>query len=600
MSNSTETQEDIDREVVESDVTFVGAGPACLAGAIHLHNLIEAHNEQADLNPDIEPINPKIVILEKGAEVGSHGISGAVLDPIALTELIPDWKEREDFPLEQWVERESMIALTSETAGIEWPFLPPELHDTGKPIISIAKFQRWLAENASERGIEILTGTAGWNLLYDENGTVRGVRTRDRGLDTDGTPKEEYEPGADVNAKVTILGEGPRGTLSRQLMNQFKLQEGRNEMAYEMGCKEVLQFPKGTIKDGFVHLIAGYPLGLPGIPSSTFGGGFIYSMADDKVCIGLLAVLDAPNPDQDVQYLLQKVKLHPKIRNILGKGKVVKYGAKAVTVGGWGCMPKLYAPGAMLVGDSASFLNAPRIKGIHLSMKSGMLAAEAAFEALLKGDSSEQVLSVYKQKVDESWIRKEMEISQNFHTDITNKGLVVSGVNYGIAKFFGPSSNIAKGHEDHEGMKKIDSFYKGSTKRPQMVTPGRYEDLEKHYRGADDDDAYIIDKLTAVYLSGSIHDEHQPCHLKVRPEIRNFAPDHCVTTCTKEYGNPCERFCPAQVYNIVDDAEAKNGKRLQVDFSNCVHCKTCDIRDPYQIIEWVPPEGGEGPEYDYL
>ena len=280
-------------------------------------------------------------------------------------------------------------------------------------------------------------------------------------MDTDGTPKEEYEPGAEVKAKVTILGEGPRGTLSRKLMNHFKLQEGRNEMAYEMGCKEVLQFPKGTIKDGFVHLLAGYPLGLPGVPGSTFGGGFIYSMAEDKVCIGLLAVLDAPNPDQDVQYLLQKIKLHPKIRAILGKGKVVKYGAKAVTVGGWGCMPK------------------------PMSLVSCWTQLLAMLSSL-----------------------------------------------------------------------------------PKMVTPGRYEDLEKHYRGADDDDAYIIDKLTAVYLSGSIHDEHQPCHLKVRPEIRSFAPDHCVTKCTEEYGNPCERFCPAQVYNIVDDATEPNGKRLQVDFSN--------------------------------
>ncbi len=588
-----------EREAVDCDVCFVGAGPACLAGAIHLNNLIEAHNERAVLDDSMTPLQAKIALLEKGSDVGAHGISGAVLDPLALQELIPDWKERPDFPLEQWVERESMMILTSEQSGIEWPFLPPELHDTGKPIISIARFQKWLGEIASDRGVEILTGTAGWDLLYDEQGAVAGVRTRDRGLDAQGNPKSEYEPGANVNAKITIIGEGPRGHLSRILMQKYNLQEGRNEMGYEMGCKEVLQFPKGTIKEGFVKLIAGYPLGLPAMPGSTFGGGFIYSMSDDRVCIGLLAVLDADNPDQDVQYLLQKLKLHPKIRNVLGKGKVIKYGAKAVTVGGWGCMPKLYAPGAMIVGDSASFLNAVRIKGIHLAMKSGMLAAETAFESLLKQDNSDTVLSAYKEKIDESWIKKEMEPSRNFHTDISTKNMVVSGIGYLSSQVFGGSS-IHPGHEDHEGMKTLQQKYKGDlSKRPEMYEPGRYSDLKAHYKGADED-PYIIDKLTAVYFSGSLHDEHQPCHLKVQPEIKNFAADHCVTRCTEEYGNPCERFCPAQVYNIVEDLQAASGKRLQVDFSNCVHCKTCDIRDPYQIIQWVPPEGGEGPDYDFL
>ena len=242
---------DIERERLEADVLFVGAGPACLAGAIRLQNQIEMHNEKADLDPNIQRIeNPSIVIIEKGSEVGSHGISGAVLDPKALTELIPDWKELEDFPLEQWVEQEQMLVL-SETAGFALPVMPPEFHDTGKPIVSIARFQKWMADIASERNIEIMTSTAGWDLLYNEEGTVCGVRTRDRGLDHHSQPKDEYEPGADIFAKVTIIGEGPRGTIARKLMNKYNLLDN-NPITYEMGCKEVLQLPEGSVKKGFV------------------------------------------------------------------------------------------------------------------------------------------------------------------------------------------------------------------------------------------------------------------------------------------------------------------------------------------------------------
>lgn len=585
---------EIERDIIEADVCFIGAGPACLAGAIQLHKRIEEQNEKNFNNPEIPAIpNPKIIVIEKGSEVGAHGISGAVLDPRALLELIPDWKELPDFPLERYVEREQMIVLT-ESSSFGLPMMPPEFHDKGKPIISIARFQKWLADICEERGIEILTATSGWELLYNENRTqVTGVRCRDHGLDFHNQPTDEYEPGADILAKVTIIGEGPRGHLSRQLIQHFDLENGHNPMTYEMGCKEVLQLPEGSVKDGFVYLTAGYPLsGSLGPINGTFGGAFIYSMANDQVCIGLLAVLDAKDPSQDVQYLLQKLKLHPKIKEILSGGRVIKYGAKAVTVGGWGCMPKIYAPGAMMVGDTASFLNAARIKGIHLSMKSGMLAGETAFEALMSDDYSEASMSTYKKKVDASWIREEMETSQNFHTDITHSGLVTGSIRYGMAKVFGPG-NIRAASEDHTAIHPIKDF----KDIPNMVEPGRYEDLLPHYKGADEDDCYIIDKLTAVYLSGSIHDEHQPCHLRVEPESMGFAADHCVTRCKEEYGNPCERFCPAQVYNIVEE----NGKdKLQVDFSNCVHCKTCDIRDPYQIIKWVPPEAGEGPEYHMM
>ena len=573
---------EIERESMPVDALFVGGGPASLAGAIHLMDLIEKHNEGiADGSIDGEELDePMIALIEKGSEVGSHGVSGAVLDPRALNELIPDWKEREDFPVERYVEREHMLALTSATGGFALPFMPPELHDMGKPIVSIAKFQQWLAEIAEEKGVMIFPGFAGTELLYDDEGRVAGVQTGDKGIDAHGEEKDNFEPGMLLETPLTIIGEGPRGHLARQLMNKYGLQDGRNEMGYETGCKEVLELPEGTVKDGFVYLTAGYPLQRPPFGAGVFGGAFIYSMAGDKVCIGLLAATDGDDPGMDVQYLLQKLKLHPKVREVLKGGKVVKYGAKTVTVGGWGCMPKLYAPGAMIVGDSASFLDAARIKGIHLSMKSGMLAAEAAFEAMKSGDNSDEALSLYKKLIDESWVREIMEPTQNFHAGFSNGGMVGGGISYLWSKVAGPGT-IKPTQEDHTHRKKLNG-----KSLPTQVGPGKYADLEY-------DGEYIIDKLTAVYLSGTTHDEHQPCHLLIEDT------DVCATKCVEEYGNPCERFCPAQVYNMVDNEETGR-KEMQVDFSNCVHCKTCDIRDPYQIIKWVPPEGGDGPEYGIL
>ena len=564
---------EIERESMPVDALFVGGGPACLAGAIHLMKLIKAHNEGVESGKiEGKALNDlTIALIEKGSEVGSHAISGAVLDPRSLDELVPDWRKREDFPLERWVEREQMVLLTEKSA-FPAPLMPPDMSDHGKPIVSIGKFQKWLAAIAEEEGVMIFPGFAGVDLLFNEEGRVNGVRTGDKGLDAHGEPRDNFEPGMLLESPVTILGEGPRGHLARILMNKFKLQEGRNEMTYEMGCKEVLEFPDGVIQDGFVLLTAGYPLG------EVFGGAFIYAMGGNRACIGLLASLDAPDPAQDVHYLLQKLKMHPYVRKILGKGKVIRYGAKAVTVGGWACMPKLYAPGAMLVGDTASFLNAARIKGIHLSMKSGMLAAETAFEAIKSGDSSEKAMSLFQKKIDESWVRAEMEPSKNFHAHMSRYGVLGGAFRFGLDKVFGP------GETAH-----VEPDYKGLKRMSQVHTNNRLpERNEVPYDGT-----YLIDKLTDVYMSGTKHDEHQPCHLKIADT------EICATRCAEEYGNPCERFCPAQVYNMVMN-EAAGRKEMRVDFSNCVHCKTCDIRDPYNIIRWVPPEGGQGPEYGIL
>jgi len=556
------------RESMPVDVLFVGGGPSCLAGAIHLMDLIAKHNEKASDEQKI--VEPMIAIIEKGSEVGAHGISGAVLDTRALEELIPDYAER-GFPAERLVETEEMVFLTEKRA-LKAPLMPPPLVDHGRPIISIARFQKWLAGIAEERGVNIFPGFGGWELLWDGD-RVTGVRTGDKGLDKNGQPTSRTELGMDLEAKVTIIGEGPRGHLARQLIDRRGLNKGSQPQVYEIGVKEILEMPPGTVKRGEVTLTMGFPLDY-----ETFGGAFLYSLEGDRIAIGLLVGLDSQDPAMDAHYLLQKLKNHPYIRQKLAGGKVVKYGAKTVTTGGWASIPKLYADGAMIVGDSASFLNPLRIKGIHLSMKSGMLAAEAAFEALKRGDASEAVLATYKERLDASWVREEMEPAKNFHSSFKS-GLFSGLFKSGLQMLFGPGDEIVSFEADYKKMKKIAAVHgsRGYPARDDLVYDG----------------TYLIDKLTDVYHSGTKHDEHQPAHLHV------LEPDVCATKCAEEYGNPCERFCPAQVYNMETD-EHSGKRKLRIDFSNCVHCKTCDIRDPYQIIRWVPPEGGDGPEYGVL
>jgi electron-transferring-flavoprotein dehydrogenase len=359
----------------------------------------------------------------------------------------------------------------------------------------------------------------------------------------------------------------------RQLVNRCQLDAEAQPQVFEVGVKEIIEMPPGTVTKGEVILTLGYPL-----DTVTFGGAFVYAIGGDRYAVGLLVGMDAQDPAMDAHYLLQKLKNHPYMRKKLGKGKVVKYGAKAVSVGGWASIPKLYADGAMIVGDSASFLNPMRIKGIHLSMKAGMLAAETAFEALKRGDSSKEVLAAFKEKVDGSWIREEMEPAKNFHSYF-EKGVLGGLAQVGMSLVFGPGKDITPFHADFEGMKKLAHVH-GTKGMPSR------DDIEY-------DGTYIVDKLTDVYHSGTKHEEKQPAHLKVVDR------EVCATQCKEEYGNPCTRFCPAQVYNMHFDP--KTGRdELHIDFSNCVHCKTCDIRDPYQIITWVPPEGGNGPEYGVL
>jgi electron-transferring-flavoprotein dehydrogenase len=560
------------REEMPVDVLFVGAGPANLAGAIHLKGLIDRHNEAVAAGTAEGPAleDKTIAILEKGSSVGAHQLSGAVLDPIALDELIPDWRSRSDFPVERYIEKDEMVFLTSSGA-IKAPWVPPEMNNHGKPIVSLGRLCAWPASIAEEKGLMIFPQFAAVDLLW-EGEQVRGVRTGDKGVDHHGQPTDSFEPGIDMTAPVTILGEGPRGHLARKLIERRQLDRGSNPMVYEIGCKEVLELPPGRVTEGFAIHGLGFPLDL-----KTFGGWFCYSMGGDRVCLGLLVATDAKDPFMDCQRLLQQLKTHPYVRKLLEGGKVVKYGAKTVTIGGWASVPQLYTDGAMIVGDSASFLNPFRIKGIHLSMKSGMLAAEAAFEAMKRGEATAAVLKAYKDRLDASWVKTEMVKSQNFHASFGG-GLISGMVKVGMQWLFGPGAHIVAFGNDYEHMQQVKDYYRSG---PQLAPKLEF------------DGKYLLDKLSDVFLSGTTHDEHQPAHLKITDT------EICATTCKEEFGNPCTKFCPAQVYNMVENA-ASGRLEMRVDFSNCVHCKTCDIRDPYQVITWVPPKGGDGPEYAIL
>jgi electron-transferring-flavoprotein dehydrogenase len=561
-----------ERDVMEVDVLFVGAGVACLSGALHLANLIKVHNEKVDETGEGEKLDEvMIAMLEKGPYVGSHGISGAVMDPVAIKELIPDYQEREA-PIEGEVRKEKLYYLTAK-GKIASPITPPPLNNHGYYVVSMARLTEWLGGIVEENGVDIFPGFAGTEVLY-EGDRVIGVRTGDKGIDPEGNKKPNFEPGIDLQAKITIFGEGSRGSLTKTLIKRFGLDEGRNPQGYEVGVKEVWELPEGRIEPGEVIHTMGFPH-----KSNTFGGGFIYGMKNNQVSIGLLTSLDYEDPYLDPHREFQKLKDHPFIQELLKEGKIVQYGAKTVPVGGYFSIPKLAFDGGMLVGDSGALFNALRIKGIHAAMKSGMLAAETALEALKSGDFSKGQLSPYETSVFDSFVGKELRKSRNFHQAFES-GLYVGMIKAGFQWLFGgrvfkdrlPSST------DFSHLKKVQDLY--GTDSPSEEQQGVIKfDGERTF-----------DKETDVYYSGAIHEEQQPPHLKI--EDLNI----CYTKCREEYQNPCQRFCPANVYELEVDEET--GKpNMKLNFSNCVHCKTCDIKDPYEIITWVPPEGGGGPKY---
>ena len=546
------------RQVLEVDVLFVGAGSASLAGAIHLKKLT------ANAGIDIS-----IAIIEKAREIGAHSLSGAIIDPRSLNELIPDHIEK-NVPFEAKVTEENMYYLSS-SGKFRFPFLPKSMRHHGCYIASLGQFTRWMGKICEDEGIDIFCGFSGSEILY-ENEKVIGIRTGDRGIDKHGNPKPNYDQGVDIHAKVTVLGEGTRGSLSKVLINKHGLMKGKNPQVWAIGVKELWQMPKGSVQAGYVAHTMGFPLG-----NNIFGGAFIYGMKDDILDIGLVVGLDYKNPSIDPHHELQLLKTHPWIRSLLQNGKMISYGAKSLTEGGYYSLPKLTVDGAMLIGDSAGFMNGQRLKGIHLAMKSGMIAGESILFALQKNDFSDSTLSDFQKRINNSWVKEELYKVRNFHQAF-DKGLIAGMVNAGLG--------LVTGGRGWGVLNRLNSKHGHEHLEPLTVSAhsNKYEKL--NYDGK-----YLFDKVTNIYHSATAHNEDQVPHLHIQDT------DICISRCTEEYGNPCENFCPADVYEMTGE---KDDRHLQINFSNCVHCKTCDIMDPYQIIDWLPPEGGDGPAWKNL
>jgi electron-transferring-flavoprotein dehydrogenase len=550
-----------EREQLEADVLIIGAGPGGLACALHLANLIEKHTA-ATKSPALSAEN--IYVLEKGREIGAHQLSGAIMDPRGLRELVPDFEKTA--PLDTPVTGDAAYYFT-EASSYKLPITPPPLQNHGNYVVSLNRLVKWLGALVEKKGINIFTQFAGRELLYAKNG-IAGVLTEDKGVDKNGKPKDNFTPGYELRAKVTVLAEGPRGSLTKELVNKLKL-DGLNPQVYGIGIKELWDVQPGRIETGYVAHTLGWPLS-----PDLYGGGWVYGLQNYRVSLGMVIALEYQDPLFDPHEAFQKYKTHPFVKKILEGGKLVRYGAKTVPYGGWYSMPRSYVDGGLIIGDSASLLNSQRLKGIHTAIKSGMLAAETVYEALCAGDASAKTLAAYPQKIEQSWIKKELWEVRNFHQAFHNglySGLLQAGLQFVT---------------DGRGLTDPMRCKPGYQEYTKLNRGGGLVDQSMRFKG---DGKLTFDRLTDVYHSGTRHEEDQPCHLIV------LDPNICSNRCVREYGNPCQYFCPAAVYEMVTE---KGAPKLKINASNCVHCKTCDIADPYQIIDWVPPEGGGGPNYE--
>ena len=553
------------REKMEFDVLFVGAGPANLAGAIHLMNIARTKGLELE-----------VCIIEKGSAIGSHSLSGAILDPVALKELIPDYIKK-GCPVETAECKESFYYLT-QNSSFSMPFTPRYMHNNGCCIISLSKFTAWLGEIAEDMGVNIFPEFPATEVLYDSGyNRVLGVATGDNGIDKNGNQKPNFEQGINLIAKTTVLGEGSRGSLTRDVGEKMGIFNGKMPQVFETAIKEVIELPENSpfiASDTTVVHSFGYPLGL-----NTKGGSFLYKMKDNMISLGLVIGLDYENPSLEPYEAFLQYKKHPFIANIIKNGKVLQQGAKTLSAGGFYTIPQLSVDGALFVGDSASMLNIQRLKGIHTAMKSGMLAAEAIISAVEKNDFTRNTLALYDANFEKSWIKDELYEARNFTQAMARKVIPMS-IHLGAQYFTG-----GKGLKDPLKIIPDSSTLKTlSPKQAEMIDNRTKEDV---------DGTLYVDKLTGVYLSGTQHEEDQPCHII----IHDF--DICSTECYQLYKNPCTRFCPGEVYEIKKD-EASNKIELKLNPSNCLHCKTCEIKDPFNNITWTCPEGGGGPGYSIM
>ncbi len=544
----------MERESMEFDVVIVGGGPSGLSAAIQLMKRAQA--EEREL---------AVCVIEKGSEVGAHTLSGAVIETKALDELIPDWKDK-GAPLNTAASADTFLFLTEK--GAQKLPTPPQMHNAGNYIVSLGNVCRWLAEQAEAMGVEIYPGFAGSEVLFHDDGSVKGVATGDMGLDKDGNPIDGmYEPGVELHAKQTLFAEGCRGSLTKGLLDKFNLRDGRDPQTYGIGIKELWEVDPAVHKEGTIVHTVGWPL-----DSKTYGGSFLYHLENNQVAVGFVIGLDYANPHLSPFDEFQRFKTHPKIRPIFEGGRRVAYGARALTEGGVQSLPKLTFPGGVLVGDTAGTLNVPKIKGTHTAMKSGMLAADAVFDALKAETAAQGEVAAYEKAFRDSWVYSELHKVRNIRPSF--RWGLWGAIAYSALDtylFAGKAPWTLHHHcADNECLKPAKDMPKIDYPKP--------------------DGKISFDKLSSVFISNTAHEENQPCHLRLKDTATPVQVNLAL------YDGPEQRFCPAGVYEYVEDKE-KGGQRLQINFANCVHCKTCDIKDPTQNINWVVPQGGGGPNY---